>query len=227
MMRTSSGHPRREVLAGSALAAVVAIALTACSPAPPSAAFPTASAASSATVPIVSMSAASNAPSADTSASIKPTKSPVGSAPPRTLTILYPSSGETKEMKAAVKVVQEYFAAQLSRPSRESLATMRRLASRSCRRCGSDISIIADRTSKGRYTIREVGDPNWGSLLYSFRSSTGPRLTTVRQQYVQPPLKLVGPGGKVVGIVSSSETYTSLFVVDDALGQIVSRTPVG
>ena len=221
-MRTSSGHPRREVLAGSALAAALAIALAACSPSPQPAAFPTASAGSADVSPSRSSPNSTPSPLAVGVPSPPTTRHRAG----RQVTVIDPPGGMTRESRLALKVVQEYFGAQISRPSIQSVSTMRRLVDPACSRCKSDISVLSARATKGQYTVREDRDPSWGSTVYSFRDSTGPGLVTVRLSYLQPPLRLLENSGATVGETRSAKTYTSLFVVRSNGARIVSRTPV-
>ena len=153
-----------------------------------------------------------------------PTATPRPSAA-RPITTLVPAGGLTPDMRRSVEVVKSFFLAQIATPSADSIRTMRSLASPECVACAQDIAVIAERSMKKQHTVREVGDPAWGGILYSFRPSTGPGLITVRQQYRQPPLTLVGPDGTVIGR-AGTETFTSLFVVEPSTGRITSRTAV-
>lgn len=144
----------------------------------------------------------------------------------RPINTVVPTGGLTPEMRSAIDVVRSFYLAQVSKPSKSSVATMKALAGRNCEECLYEISIISDRATKGQYTLRSSGDPTWGSLLYSLRPSTGPGLVTVRQQYIQPPLALVNRDGSLVGRREKSKVYTSLYVVENKSGKIRSRTDV-
>ena len=208
---------RGRLTAGCA-AVVLMSSLAACSPAEKASTFPTASS---------SPAQAATSRSIVQSPTAAPTVKGTSSRPPsRPIRVIDPPGGATKASTKALTIVRSYFAAQLARPSTESSKAMRELAEPNCSQCQHDIDVIEERSRLGQYTVREVGDPTWGSLVYSFRGATGPGLITVRQQYVQPPLRLLSRSGSVVGKTDTAKVYTSLFVVDLDTGWITSRTPV-
>lgn len=127
-------------------------------------------------------------------------------------------------MRHAIEVVKTYFLAQIATPSATSIKTMRTLASPDCAACSRDLETIVERATKHQHIVRKSGDPTWGGLQYSFRGATGSNRVTVRQQYVQPPLKLVNQDGSVIGGPDVAKVYTFLYVVETDTGVIRSRT---
>jgi len=208
MMRTSSGHPRREVLAGSALAAALAIALTACSPAPPSAAFPTATARP--TPPRVTSPPNPMTPNAPTASSAKTQAADVER--PETIRIIGNPS-PTSQYGQVSRIVIQYLEAQVSALDDKSARTLKVLASTECIECRNDVSVVQQRLSDRQRVIGIGGKAGWSSITLYSRRSVEEGTSVVRAEYVQRPQRLVDARGSVIGQRAESVTFVSTFVL--------------
>jgi len=228
MMRTSSGHPRREVLAGSALAAALAIALTACSPAPPSAAFPTATA-----TPTASLTSVPDrrVPTTARAQSVPPSrpKSKPSPRPSATVVVTPPGQPISSGQLVALEAVRDYSIQLLAGIGDRSSARLRALSAPDCRQCRSDAELIDERVKLGRRFVNLDGTVGWSQIVIGLRPPLGDEYV-VNAQLVEAPNKFVGTGGRVIQLNRRSKYYRSTYVVkvsEPNKPQIVSITDIG
>lgn len=211
MMRTSSGHPRREVLAGSALAAVVAIALTACSPSPQPAAFPTASA-----TPSQGTIAAGTAPTSSPSTTGTDrliTPPPTSASPAMRRVQIVGNAPPKSPYREAAGVVVKYLDAQFEAVAKRSTESMSSLASPGCVECQNDLSVAKRRIDARRKFVGIGGPVGWSSIVLYSRRSINPSTVTIRAEYVQRPQRLLESDGSLVGERRSAVQFLSTFVL--------------
>ncbi len=207
MMRTSSGHPRREVLAGSALAAVVAIALTACSPSPQPAAFPTASATPTS---VSAMSTVSPSPTALPTRLT--TQSPSSPSPSNVVVVSPPGRPFVAGEQGALITVRDYALQLRFALSTGSSTRLRQLSAPECRQCAEDARLIDERISAGRHFVNFNGSDGYRSLVVGPRGRDG-KAFIVHLEITDSPNRFVDRMGKTIQVNAHIVSYVFVCVV--------------